>query len=185
MFLLKNILKNTAATKIIVTGRGHIALQNQLNLSPLSDKEASELIKKQADEKNIEISAADCFSLAQQSCNIPSVILYAVGQIAAGAIVSYVLHLGTAEGELATHLFEEAIAPLSDRPSYHILMALALFPKPPLPDALAAVAFSQPNPITTEKGLTTLLQLSLIECWENTPTRNSRNPKKSATPCCP
>lgn len=155
-------LPNTVKT--LVTGRGHIPLQKELRLSPLSEIAAATLIQTRAKQKEIPLGASDCAALAQQGCNLPGVILYAVGLLASGLAVADVLAiLPSATGELAAYLFDKSIAPLRNQPAHQLLMALALFPKPATRIAVEAVAFEATAPMAVVTAWATLQKLSLIE----------------------
>lgn len=155
-------LPNTVKT--LVTGRGHIPLQNELHLSPLSATAAAKLIQARAQQKGIPLSPSDCSALAEEGCNLPGVILYAVGLLASGSSVADVVSmLQSATGELAAYLFEKSIAPLRNQPAHQLLMALALFPKPATRIAVEAVAFAETAPMAAAVGWANLQKLSLIE----------------------
>jgi tetratricopeptide (TPR) repeat protein len=67
----------------------------------------------------------------------------------------------SASGDVARFCFEGSVDPLRGKPAHHLLMAIAIFPKSPIREALAYVAGYQ-DPITLEEGLVQLQRLSLV-----------------------
>lgn len=147
--------------KVVITTREQ-ALFVPIRLSSLPEDDGLRLIEHQAKEKGAILSQSESTELYHKTSGVPAAIVYAIGQIAAGYLIKDVLEqVGKATGDMARFCFSSSVTPLKGQPSHILLMALALFPKPALKEAIAFVA-SSTDPIMTSDGLARLQQLSLV-----------------------
>ena len=148
--------------KVVITTRERI-LFHPIRLEQLPEAEGLDLIAYEAREKNIALSDNDARVLYRRTGGVPAAIVYTVGQLAAGYSVAFVLKkVADAKSDVARFCFEMAVEQLRGQPAHSLLMATAIFPKRPLPMAVAYVA-GQSDPIAVEEGLAQLHCLSLVE----------------------
>jgi len=149
-------------SKVVITTREQ-ALFSPIRLEHLPEEEGLQLILHEAQEKNVALDETQAQALYQRTGGVPAAMVYAVGQIAAGHSVEAVLELvAQASGDVARFCFEGSIAPLRGQPAHHLLMAIAMFPKRPLQEAVIHVAGLAADPLTADDGLARLQQLSLV-----------------------
>ncbi len=155
------------SVKIIITTRERVFFFSPVRLEQLSKEEALDLIEKEAQEKEVEISGEHILDLYRYIGGIPAALVYSVGQIASGYSVETVLkRVPTANSDVARFCFEGSLRPIRGQPAHHLLMAIAMFVKPPLRVALAYTAGLTTDQIAVEEGLTQLYKLSLIRQHE-------------------
>lgn len=133
-----------------------------IHLESLPEAKGLQLIQQQAQEKGVNLSHKDSQELCQGTGGIPAAIVYAIGQLAAGYLLPDVLpRLILQKGDYSRFYLEGSVVPLRGQPSHQLLMALALFPKAALREAIACVAaVEDPNAIAD--GFARLQQLSLV-----------------------
>ena len=149
-----------ATVKVIVTSCERSIMDISIQLEPLSETEGLGFIQQQAQIKAIDLSAAEAHRLYQSTGGIPAAIVYAVGQLANGYLLSDVLpRLTLAQGDYCRFYFERSVKPLVGQPAHRLLMGLALFPKPVSREAIAQVAIPDAD---SSEGLARLHQLSLV-----------------------
>lgn len=154
------------SVKAVITTRER-AIFAPIRLSQLPEKEGLLLIQHEAETKMVALETEQARQLYQRTGGVPAAIVYAVGQLAAGYSVAGVLNLlKDHEGDVAQFCFESSVAPLRGRPAHHFLLAMAMFPKRPLREAVIHVAGLSAEPIAAEEGSTRLQQLSLISGQE-------------------
>jgi LuxR family glucitol operon transcriptional activator len=147
--------------KVVITSR-ELTPFTAIRLAALSQTEALNLIQCQAQEKGVHLSLGESQKLYQTTGGIPAAIVYAVSQLAAGyGLQNVSTCLMQSKGDFSRFYFESTFQRLQGQPAHRLLMALAFFPKPPLREAICAVA-AVSEPIAIE-GLAQLHQLSLIQ----------------------
>ena len=151
------------SVKVIITTRERLSLFSTIRLEQLSQEESLSLIEKEAGEKKAEVSRAQALKLYHHIGGIPAALIYAIGQIAFGYSVETVVErVPKAGSDVARFCFEGSLGPLRGQPAHHLLMAIAMFPKPPLFEAIAETAGLRSDKIAVEDGLTQLHRLSLV-----------------------
>jgi LuxR family glucitol operon transcriptional activator len=151
-----------STVKVIITSREPTPFPT-IHLTALPQTEALNLIQHQAREKGVTLSLGKSQKLYQTTGGIPAAIVYAISQLAAGYTLQDVSPcLLKSNGNFSRFYFESVVQRLQGQPTHQLLMALAMFPKPPVREAVCAVA-SVTDPITAAKGLAQLQQLSLIQ----------------------
>ncbi len=151
-----------ANVKVVITTRERQSI-TPIRLTELPEPQGLQLIKQKASEMNITLTKEQEKDLYRVTGGIPAAIIYAIGQISTGYSVQTVLdRTKSATGDVARFCFQGSIKPIRRKPSHHILMAIAIFPKSPVRDALASVAGYACDPITVEEGLVRLQRLSLV-----------------------
>lgn len=151
------------SVKVVITTRERVLSFSPLRLDQLSQEESLMLIEKEIQEKEAEINGTQALNLYHHIGGIPAALVYAIGQIASGYSVETVLErIPKSDGDVAHFCFESSLEPLRGQPAHHLLMAMAMFPKPPLREALAYTAGLTANQTTLEEALAQLRKLSLI-----------------------
>lgn len=148
--------------KVIITTREQ-ALFVPIRLSCLSLEAGLRLINHEANEKGISLTPEESQLLFTRVSGIPAALIYAIGQMAAGYLLSDVLsQIIQPEGDIARFCFQGAIAPLRETSAHDLLMALSLCMQPITRETVANIAFGNADPVTTSQGLAKLQQLSLV-----------------------
>ncbi len=146
--------------KTIVTSRDRIPLDVSIQLDPLAEADRLPFVQHQAQLKAVQLNPDETQALAQGTGGIPAAMVYAMGQLANGYLVQDVLpRLKLASGEFCQFYLEGSVKPLREQAAHKLLMALALFPQPPLRAAVAQVALPD---VDTTDGFARLHQLSLV-----------------------
>ncbi|XWK89094.1 MAG: NB-ARC domain-containing protein [Phormidium sp.] len=151
-----------ATVKVVITTRDR-ALFVPIRLNSLPETDSLQLIENQTLEKGVILSSEEAKELYQVTSGIPAVIVYAIGQLAAGYILKDVIaKITLATGDVAHFCFQSSVIPLIGEPAHFVLMALAMFSQAATREAIAFVALSNADPIATADGLARLQQLSLV-----------------------
>ncbi len=150
-------------TKAIITTRHRIApLLAPIHLRQLSEADSIALINHLCEENDVTLTAAQTHLLFERTGGIPAALIYSIGQIAAGYSVETVLErLIQADGDVVRFCFEDSVRPLRGGPAHHLLMAMSMFPKHPVRDAVVHVAGLSQDHFAAEEGLAVLQKLSL------------------------
>ncbi|MGB3654604.1 MAG: hypothetical protein WBA41_25810 [Rivularia sp. (in: cyanobacteria)] len=147
--------------KAIITSREKTPFTS-VNLSSLTKTEALLLIQQKAAEKQLDLNLKQYVQLSQTTGRIPAAIIYAISQLAAGYSLDNIISgLMPIQGDFCRFYFESSMQPLKGQVAHQLLMALSLFAKPSLPEAIRAVA-EVDNALSTADGFVKLQQLSLI-----------------------
>jgi hypothetical protein len=142
-----------------------------LRLSVLSEVDALELIYHETEEKKVSLTENERHNLYERTGGIPIAIHYAIGQMAGGYSVDYVLEqLTQADGDLVRFCFEHSVALIRGQLAHQFLMALSLFAIPIRREMLIEIARTEdicqtkqePNETPIEQALVQLQELSLI-----------------------
>jgi LuxR family glucitol operon transcriptional activator len=150
------------SVKVIITSRerGH---DSPIHLEQLSLEEALTLIEKESQEKEAEVSSEQAYKLYKYIGGIPAALIYSIGQIASGFSVETVLEkIPRGNSDVARFCFEGSLATLREQLAHYLLMAIAMFSKPPKLEALAYTVGLQTDKIAVEEGLAQLQRLSLV-----------------------
>ncbi|SRR6266567_2837609 len=148
--------------KVVITTRER-TLYTPIRLEEMEEEESLHLIEKEAREKSVILSREQALSLYHRLGGIPAALVYAIGQVASGYSVETVLDkVRDASGDVAHFCFEGSVAPLRGKVPHALLMAMALFPKRPVREAIAHAAGMHANPLAVEDGLAQLQRLSLV-----------------------
>ena len=153
-----------ATVKVVLTSRELTPFATTIRLTALSQPEAIDFIQQQAEEKGVPLNGEQPQLLYQTTAGIPAAIVYAISQLAAGYRFDDVSpRLTKPTGDFSRFYFQSSLQPLQGTPAHQLLMALALFAKPPVREALCAVAaVTEP----AADSLARLQQLSLIGCQQ-------------------
>ena len=171
-FLLDNL---PTQVKVVTTTRVQTILDATIRLESLPEKESLEMIHYQVKNRGVQLTELEAQQLYQTTCGIPVAIVYAIGRLAYGHSLDCVLtRLTMAIDDIAPYCFESSMNLLRGQLAHKLLMALALFPKPALKEAIAHVAVLATDSMATDDGLAQLQQLSLIK--ENKEGRYSMLP---------
>lgn len=150
------------SVKVVITTREQ-ALFSPIRLEHLPKEESIRLILHEAKEMGVSVTQEDALALYERTGGIPAAMIYAVGQIAGGSSVEAVLtRISQATGDVARFCFEGLISPLRGKPAHRLFMAVAMFPKRPLREAVIYVAGLATDPLAADEGLARLQQISLI-----------------------
>lgn len=146
--------------KVVVTTRER-SMFAPIRLEQLAEEASCDLIRQQAEEKQVILGTGEPQILYQRIGGIPAALVYAVGQRAAGYSLETVLrNVPKAEGDVARFCFQGSVEPLRGTPAHEMLMGLALFPQ--MPSRAAANYVSGLNDqIIAEEALSQLQRLSL------------------------
>jgi NB-ARC domain/Trypsin-like peptidase domain len=156
-----NELPQTA--KAVITTREQVVIYTPMRLDCLPEEDSLKLIKQQAQEKEITLSREDSRKIYNQIGGVPIALIYVIGQLASGYSLETILNQSNPlPDDIARFCFEGSVKPLQGQPAHKLLMSLAMFRNPPVSDAIAEVAGLKSDPITVNKGLARLLQLSLV-----------------------
>ena len=151
-----------ANVKVVITTRERQSI-TPIRLTELPEAEGVKLIRQQAEEMDVTLTDEQEKGVYRATGGVPAAIIYAVGQIASGYSAQTVLEkVRSASGDVARFCFQASVEPLRGTPAHHLLMAIALFPKSPVRDAIAHTAGYAADPITVEEGLVRLQRLSLV-----------------------
>jgi len=169
-----------ASVKTVITTREGIdGIPIRLTAMPESD--GLSLVQYQAGEMGVSLRPEDSQTLYQLTGGLPVAIDYAIGQLAYGyslqEIQARITHSGC---DIARFCFESSVHYLLRRPTYWLLIAMALFPTTTLREALVAVAIPESDSHTAEDAIVQLQTLSLIS-QEKTSDGRSRYSMLSLT----
>jgi tetratricopeptide (TPR) repeat protein len=150
--------------KSVITTREQRVIHVSIRLNDLPEEDRLALIRQQIEEKAITLTDKQVSLLGHASGGVPLVIVYAVGRLANSISLETVLEdLKSAKGDLAHFLFHKSVEELKDHPAYKVLLALAIFRKPPFLETVTEVAGLRAEPISTvNRALERLQQLSLV-----------------------
>jgi LuxR family glucitol operon transcriptional activator len=148
--------------KVIITTREQ-TLFVPIRLNCLPKEHGLRLIQHEAKEKGVELTKEESQQLYDAVSGVPAAMIYAIGQMAAGYLLSDVFALiKHPQGDIARFCFTTSVNPLRNSPPHYLLMALTLFVQPVTRETITAIAFENPDPIVTSQGLVKLQQLSLV-----------------------
>ena len=162
---LSSFLRELPPTvKTILTSRVRSGLGTAMHLDCLPPDEGLELIRHQAQEKDIQLSPSDCRALYQKTGGLPLAIVYAIGQVAVYGIPpeEVPIDLIQPESNLVRYCFEESMQLLRGQPAHQLLMTLSLFPKSASREALTQIALPKSDSAIPMEGLGKLYKLSLV-----------------------
>jgi|GEM_PF-680440 len=150
--------------KAILTSRVRSSLSTSIYLDCLDRQASLAFIHSQVQEKEKYLTPAEAEAIYQKTGGLPLAIVYAIGQVAVYGLPLHAVttHLAQSTSSLVHRCFEESFQQLQGRPAGALLSALTLFPRAASRNALAHVAFQNPDLRTTRTGLETLYQLSLV-----------------------
>jgi tetratricopeptide (TPR) repeat protein len=156
-----------ASVKVVITTRERVQIYSPIRLEQLDQEEALALIQKEAQDKETDVSKMQALSLYQHIGGIPVALIYAIGQLASGFSFETVLsRIPETSSDVARFCFEGSIGPLRGQRAHDLLMAIAMFPKSPLPGAVVDIAGLRGDLTGFETGITQLQKLSLIRQYE-------------------
>lgn len=133
-----------------------------IRLGALTQTETLILIQEQANQNGVTLSLDKSLELYHITGGIPAAIIYAIRLLGTGySIQSIAFQLRNYRGNYCRFYFGDSMQHLKGKPAYEILMALAVFAKPPTKEAIFAVASVSENDAAIN-ALAELQQLSLI-----------------------
>jgi tetratricopeptide (TPR) repeat protein len=145
--------------KVAITSRKQALLDVPIHLECFSKQESLRLIQHHAKEKGVALADRDAEDIYVATGGIPAAIVYTIGQLSAGYLLrEAIADLDRSDGEIARYCFQGSVIPLREKPPHFLLMALAIFPSPALPEAVCQVA-NVPN----LDEFAPLQQLSLVK----------------------
>lgn len=149
--------------KTIITTRER-ALFSPIRLVQLPEAEGLQLVHREAQDKGVHLDDEQALALYRRTGGVPAAMVYAVGQIASGHSVAAVLaRVAQAGGDVACFCFQSSVAPMRGKSVHLLLMAIAMFPKRPLREAVIHVAgLRRVDPLAADEGLAQLQRLSLV-----------------------
>ena len=152
--------------KVVITTRER-ALFSPIRLEQLTEEVALHLIAKEAQEKSVTVSTEQALTFYRRIGGIPAALVYSIGQIAGGysvkTVLDRVLH---PSGDVTRFCFEGSVAPLRGKNAHQLLMAIAMFPRYPVLDAVSHAAGLSTDSFAVEEGLAQLQLLSLVSLQE-------------------
>jgi tetratricopeptide (TPR) repeat protein len=151
---------------IITTRRQGIFVP--LRLSSLPQTDALRLIKHEVEEKKVSLTQNQSQQLYERSGGIPIAIHYAIGQMAGGYSVHYVLQkLAQVDGDLARFCFDHSIALIRNQLAHKLLMALSLFSSSVRRDMLVEIVLSDYESNNDHKGTNAqLIEQAFVQLQE-------------------
>ena len=133
-----------------------------VRLAALTQTETLILIQEQANQNGVTLNLDKSLELYHITGGIPAAIIYAVRLLGAGySLQAITSQLRNHRGDYCRFYFGDSMQHLKGKPAYQILMALAIFAKPPTKEAICAVASASEDGAAIN-GLAQLQQLSLI-----------------------
>jgi LuxR family glucitol operon transcriptional activator len=154
--------------KSVITTRDQYTIYVPIRLKELPKHDSLALIKQQTQFKNISppLSEENINKIYIVTKGIPLAIVYAIGRLGNSDDLEMVIEsLEKYDDDLAKCLFKMGIGELKEKaqPAYKLLMSLAIFPFPPLGDAVVEVAGLKTE-INDEwrRGFQRLKQLSFV-----------------------
>ena len=158
-----------ATVKSVITTREQRVIYVSIRLDKLSKEDSLKLILQQTHQKNIKLSEDEIEKLYLTSDGIPLVIIYSIGRLANSVSLNEILEnlkfkkLKSESKDLANFIFQNSIEDIKDKPAYYLLLAMSIFHKAPLKDALVNVAGLEAEPLfTVDNNLSYLQRLSLV-----------------------
>ena len=149
--------------KGVITTRETVAGYSSIYLDSLPEEDSIQLIQQQAQEKRVRVTEKECQQIYERFGGVPVALIYAVGQLASRYPLDTLLDQKVPLPEdVGRYCFESSVKLLRGTSLHLLLMSLAIFPKPPVKEAIAEVAGLQQNGSQVRQGLAQLLQLSLI-----------------------
>lgn len=151
-----------ATVKVVITTRRQVLFAS-IRLEQLPEVDGLALIMQEAQKSGVALTLEQAQDIYQHTGGVPVAMIYAVGQITAGYSIQVIVQrIRDATGDIARFCFEDSVAPMRGQAAHNLLMAVAMFPRRPLREAVSYVAGLVADPIVTETGLVQLQQLSLI-----------------------
>jgi NB-ARC domain len=152
------------SVKTVITTREQTVIHMDIRLENLPEEDGLELIKQQASEKSILLTEDESKKLYQASGGIPLAIVYAVGRLANSVELNVLLNdLKSRNGDLARFLFQKDVNEIKEQSAYKVLMAISIFCKDPLINAVREVAGINDEPNSIIQGsFEKLQQISLV-----------------------
>lgn len=158
-----------STVKSVITTREQRVIHVQVRLDGLSEEDSLELIRQQIQEKALSLSDEQAKKLYHKAGGVPLVIIYAIGRLANSIPIEQILqdlkseNLKSESKDLAHFLFQKFVDELKGELAYQLLMAMAIFHKAPIFDALVSVAGLKTKPSSqVNNNLSHLQRLSLV-----------------------
>lgn len=159
--ILSFLYELPANVKVVITTRERQSI-TPIRLTELPEEQGLQLIAQRIHQMSVVLSEEQCKALYKTTGGIPAAIIYAIGQISSGYSFTTVIdRIDDASGDVARFCFKSSVEILEGKPSYYLLLAISMFSKSPIRDALKEVA-NYTDPITVEEGLVQLQRLSLV-----------------------
>ncbi|WP_414530859.1 hypothetical protein [Nodularia chucula] len=163
--LIKELIKELSSqVKVLITSRKKTNLGVPFILGVLSEAEAHDFIKYQAQKIGVSITPKGYKQIYDTTGGVPGAIVYALNQFRIdGCLPTALGKLIEPGGEVAEFLYADSLQSLTQT-AYYLLMALAMFPKPAAKEAIAYIVSS--DNLLLEKDLKLLEDFLLIK-YEN------------------
>ncbi|HLP89740.1 MAG TPA: trypsin-like peptidase domain-containing protein [Nostocaceae cyanobacterium] len=156
-----------ATTKAVITTRELVWIYTCIRLDSLPEEDSLKMMQQQAKEKEITLRLEDAIKIYQRIGGIPIALIYVIGQLALGYYLETIFNSSTPlPDDVARFCFDGSVQTLRGEPAHKLLMSLAIFSDSPIFDAIIGVAGFKSDPITANKGLARLQQLSLVRQQE-------------------
>lgn len=169
IYFLRHKLPNN--TKAIITTRMQ-SLDSDITLDCLDVKESKQLIKQQAEEKNVLLTDISIIKIWKRFGGIPLALIYSIGQLAIGYPLNLILEPGdeyetipnSCTEAIGKFCFDQSLRLIKEQYAYKILLSAAIFRSPPTYEAVINVAGLENEDIRSiELDLDKLYQLSLLQ----------------------
>lgn len=152
-----------ASTKAVITTRERVTIYASIRLDCLPQEDSLRLIQQQTAEKGVTLSHEQSMQVYERFRGVPIALIYAIGQLACGYSLKILLDPSIPLcDDIARFCFEGSVKPLRGQPTHKLLMSLAIFQDACTWEAVAEVSGLQTDPITINRGLAQLRQLSLV-----------------------
>jgi len=160
--ILSFLYELPSQTKAIITTRERNDYA-PIRLIELPRDRGIELIMQKASEFEISINVNSANKIYDATGGIPAAIIYSLGQMSYGYSLDTIIDkVKSATGDVARFCFKCSVDAIKSKPSYELLMAISIFPAPPLGSAATYVSGYSSDPIVAEEGLVDLQKLSLV-----------------------
>lgn len=149
-------------TKAIVTTRHRIDVAYPVQLLGMPLPDALRMINQETVRKNVLLKPSEQEDLYTRTGGVPLAIVWSIGLMGQGSSIKSVLGRLQGHGDIARFCFDESVAQIQGKESYHLLLALSLFVSEARRDALGYVTKLDDDDARRDEGLAELLRLSLV-----------------------
>jgi LuxR family glucitol operon transcriptional activator len=158
--ILSFLYELPTTVKVVMTSREQAITDLPIRLDPLPPDDSLALIACQAKTKLVSLGPAQAQVLCAKTGGMPAAIEYALGQLTSGYLFEEMLpRLMIPENDFCRFYLGGSVQPLRRQLAHRLLMALAMFPRPALREAIVAVA--EPGAEVAD-AFAQLQQLSLV-----------------------
>ena len=159
--------------KAIITTREREIFYSPISLEFLSQEDGLNLIKQQAQKKEVILTKEESLKIYHLSGGIPLAIVYAVSQKKVDQKINYFLikdlfNLSNSFSDNKTYsLFKKSQELLKNESEHHLLISISFFPDCSSIEAISKIADFEINSVEINEGMEKLEKLSLIKKQDN------------------